>query len=119
MIHEIKWLDDPEPHDFPAALSYLCLHFTLKEAGELVEKLRKAKKCSFKAKDVIRASGLPILGISNSHIERNRQKVHDGHKLSPILLVRNGDKLIVADGYHRLCSVYSIDEDAMIPARIV
>ncbi len=27
-------------------------------------------------------------------------------------------KLIVADGYHRLCAVYSIDEDALIPCQI-
>jgi hypothetical protein len=28
-------------------------------------------------------------------------------------------KLIIADGYHRLCAVYSFDEDAMIPCQIV
>ncbi|WP_233854128.1 hypothetical protein [Paraburkholderia sp. HD33-4] len=119
MSHAIEWLDEPEHHDYPAALSYLCLHFTLKEAAELVDRLRHAKKVSFKAKDIMRASGLPILGISNSHIERDRQKVHEGQKLSPILLVRTGDKLIIADGYHRACAVYSLDEDAVIPARIV
>jgi hypothetical protein len=28
-------------------------------------------------------------------------------------------KVIIADGYHRLCAVYSVDEDAMIPCKIV
>ncbi len=28
-------------------------------------------------------------------------------------------RLIIADGYHRLCAVYKFDEDAMIPCRIV
>jgi hypothetical protein len=32
--------------------------------------------------------------------------------------VRNG-KVVVADGYHRLCAVYQIDEDAWIPCKIV
>jgi hypothetical protein len=27
--------------------------------------------------------------------------------------------VIIADGYHRLCAVYSIDEDAVIPCKIV
>jgi hypothetical protein len=25
---------------------------------------------------------------------------------------------VVADGYHRLCAVYSFDEDAVIPCKI-
>jgi len=28
-------------------------------------------------------------------------------------------RVIVADGYHRLCAVYSYDEDAVIPCKIV
>jgi len=28
-------------------------------------------------------------------------------------------KLIIADGYHRLCAVYTFDEDAMIPCQII
>ena len=41
--------------------------------------------------------------------------------LSPLLLVRDADagRLIIADGYHRLCAVYSIHEDALIPCKIV
>lgn len=116
---KIEWHEDPEPHDYPAALSYLCLHFPLKDSALMVERLKHAKKVSFKAKDIIRASGLPILGISNSHIEHVRRKVSEGKKLSPVLLVRNGDKVIIADGYHRTCAVYSLEEDALIPARIV
>jgi len=28
-------------------------------------------------------------------------------------------KVVIADGYHRLCAVYLFDEDALIPCRIV
>jgi len=41
--------------------------------------------------------------------------------LSPLLLVRDSanGKVVIADGYHRLCAVYSYSEDALIPCRIV
>jgi hypothetical protein len=75
----------------------------------------------FKAKDIFRASRLSLLGVSNSHVERDRQKIAKRTPLSPLLLVRDADagRLIIADGYHRLCAVYSIDEDALIPCKIV
>ena len=27
-------------------------------------------------------------------------------------------KLVIADGYHRMCAVYSVEEDAIIPCKI-
>ncbi|MBW4055528.1 MAG: hypothetical protein HIU83_08995 [Proteobacteria bacterium] len=59
--------------------------------------------------------------ISNSHIEKDRKKIKDDEKLSPILLVRDekSGKVIIADGYHRMCAVYSFNEDAYIPCKIV
>jgi hypothetical protein len=27
--------------------------------------------------------------------------------------------VIIADGYHRMCAVYAVDEDALIPCKIV
>ena len=75
----------------------------------------------FKAKDIFRASGLALLGISNTHVEKDRRKIGAGQALSPLLLVRDPThgKVIIADGYHRLCAVYSYDEDAVIPCKIV
>jgi hypothetical protein len=75
----------------------------------------------FKAKDIFRASGLSLLGISNSHVAKDQQKIKDGKSLSPILLVRdsNNGKVDIADGYHRLCAVYSVSEDELIPCKIV
>ena len=52
---EIKWMATPEAHDYPAALSYLCLIFDPRIATKFVERLRKAKSSTFKAKDVFRA----------------------------------------------------------------
>ena len=117
----INWLSEPEEHDFPAAGSYLSLIYNERTAAALVRQLRRAPPSSFKAKDIFRASGLSLLGVSNSHVEKDRNKIGDGKRLAPLLLVRDkvNSKVIIADGYHRLCAVYSFDEDAPIPCRIV
>jgi hypothetical protein len=118
---KIQWLPEPEEKDYPAAESYLNLLCDGKEAGDLVNKLKKAEVVKFKAKDIFRASGLSLLGVSNTHVEKDRKKINDGKPLSPILLVREGQltKVVIADGYHRLCAVYSFSEDEWIPCKIV
>ena len=118
---DIKWLAEPEVHDYPAAESFLKLLFDDKTVASLLESLKRNPITSFKAKDIFRASGLSLLGISNSHVEKDLRKIREGTKLSPLLLVRHRDhaKVIIADGYHRLCAVYSVDEDAVIPCKIV
>ncbi|MCG5072298.1 hypothetical protein [Paraburkholderia tagetis] len=118
MKYEIKWLREPEEHDFPAAESFLALVFDESDAAVLVKKLRDARLSHFKAKDIARASGLTLLGRDNRHVAHNLEKIHEGKQLSPLLLVR-GQTLIVADGFHRLSAVYSLDEDAEIPCKIV
>lgn len=118
---EIKWLPDVEEHDYPAAQSYLLLLFGESQVKKIIAALRAAEITQFKAKDIFRASGLSLLGISNSHVERDRSKIKNGTPLSPLLLVRGekSDKLVIADGYHRLCAIYGVDEDAWITCRIV
>lgn len=117
----IKWLETPAATNFPAALSYLSLLYEPRAASALVRKLKKARITSFKSKDIFRASGLSLLGVSNTHVAKDRKKISAGEPLSPILLVRDPQhgRVIVADGYHRLCAVYSYDEDAVIPCCIV
>jgi len=119
--NKIKWLSEPEVQDYPAALSYLSLIYSEKTAAGYVKKLETAVVSQFKAKDIFRASGLSLLGISNAHVEKDRQKIESGQRLSPLLLVRDSSngKIIIVDGYHRLCAVYDFDEDAMIPCKIV
>lgn len=115
------WLAEPEGQDYPAAASYLSLIFDPQLVATQVAALQKAAMTSFKAKDIFRASQLPLLGISNAHVEKNHAKIETGTPLSPLLLVRYPahGKVIVADGYHRMCAVYTYDEDALIPCKIV
>ena len=117
---KIQWLPVPEEHDYPAAQSYLSLIYEEDIAADFVKKLRAAPAVTFKAKDIFRASGLSLLGVSNSHVDKDRKKIRNGQKLSPLLLVREkgSSKVVIADGYHRLCAVYSLDEDSIIPCKI-
>jgi len=120
-IDTIKWLKEPEDHDYPAAKSYLSLLYTEELAKATVKKLKDAPILQFKAKDIFRASGLSLLGISNSHVEKDKSKIESGKELSPLLLVRDPKlgKVIIADGYHRLCAIYLFFEDAVIQCKIV
>jgi len=119
--HAIRWLKQPKAGNYPAALSYLSLIFPEKVASRYVRKLKRAPISEFKSKDIFRASGLSLLGVSNHFVEKDRRMILAGEPLSPILLVRDAltHRVIVADGYHRLCSVYGLDEETPIPCKIV
>jgi hypothetical protein len=113
------WKEEPEEQDYPAAQSYLSLLMDPADAARLVTSLQKADQLAhYKAKDILRASGLALLPEDNKHVASDLNKVKSGKKLSPVLLVR-GQPLQVADGYHRVCASYHIDENADIPCRIV
>ena len=120
-ILTIKWLEEPEDHNYPAALSYLSLIYDEGTAAKMVDDLKATSVSQFKAKDIFRSSSLSLLGVSNSHVNKDRKKIKKGTSLSPILLVRDtsNGKVIIADGYHRMCAVYSFDEDAVIPCKII
>ncbi|UHO39598.1 hypothetical protein H5J24_05795 [Chryseobacterium capnotolerans] len=113
------WLQEPEDHDFPAALDYLELLFTPDKAWEIVQKLKEASTITKKSKDILRASKLALLPDTNIHVKENLKKVEKNKKLSPILLVRGEHELIIADGYHRLCCSYYLTEDLEVPCRLV
>ena len=117
----IKWLSEPEDDDYLGALAYLSLLYDKRIAKSYLGKLKRASVSEFKATDIFRASGLPLLGTSDPHVEKDEQKLKSGNKLPPLLLIRDSanGRIVIADGYHRLCAVYSYDEDAVIPCKIV
>jgi hypothetical protein len=116
-----KWRREPEEHDYPAAKSYLSLLYDDGTVFKYVRALEKAPMTSFKAKDIFRASNLPLLGANNFHVRKNQKKIEAGKKLSPLLLVRDPvhGRVIIADGYHRMCAMYTFNEDASVPCKIV
>ncbi len=115
--HHPNWKTDPEHHDYPAAFAYLTLIMGDTEANAIVRRLEKALTTHRKAKDILRASHLDLLPTDNKHVAADLRKVEDGQKLSPVLLVR-GTPLLVADGYHRVCASYWLDENTDIPCRL-
>ncbi len=119
----VQWLAEPEEHDYPAAAAYLSLLAPTGHVDALVAALRTAGPEHQKAKDILRASALPLLETSNPHVASDLRKIAKGVQLSPVLLVRgdlaSGRHAIVADGYHRVCASYHTDENTDIPVRLV
>jgi hypothetical protein len=119
----VKWLDEPEEHDYQAAADYLSMLAEPAVVTATVGELKTAKPLQRKAKDILRAAGLALLPENNAHVRTDLAKISDGKRLSPILLVRgqygNNLPMQVADGYHRVCASYLTDENTAIPCRLV
>ena len=116
------WKTTPDEHDYPAAHAYLGLLTEPKTAKAVAKALQDAPLQTAKAKDLLRASQLPLLPADDAEVRKDLTKAHDGEKLSPVLLVRGelgAWPLTVADGYHRICASYHLSDDADIPYRMV
>ena len=122
-MKSVRWQDEPEDHDYPAAASYLGLLADPATVARIVAALKTAPVQRAKAKDILRASGLPDLPRDDVHVAQDVAKVKAGTALSPILLVRGdverGAPLQIADGYHRVCASYCLGADVDVPYRIV
>jgi hypothetical protein len=117
------WRKKPEAADYAAARRFLDLIHPGERARSLVHALRRAETVDHVAKDLLRASGLPLLPRAEAHVEADLKKLHRGDPLTPVLLVQ-GDlsrqrPLVIADGYHRICAICHYDEDAPVRCRIV
>jgi hypothetical protein len=116
---EVKWLDKPKDHDFPAAADYLALVADPQTVTALTNRLHAGQIAHKKAKDILRAAMLPLLPVDNPHVASDLDEIKKGKPLSPILLVQGdfeaGVALQIADGYHRVCASYHTDENTGIP----
>ena len=117
-----RWKSQPEAHDYGAATDYLSLILPAGVVEATVDSLRAAGLIHRKAKDLLRASTLPLLARDDPEVAKDIAKVHRGEKLSPILVVRgelSSDRpLTIADGYHRVCASYHLDENAEMPCHL-
>jgi hypothetical protein len=121
-VATVGWKNEPDEHDYPAAGAYLSLLAAPDIVTKIVDDLRAAEIIHQKAKDILRASGLALLDVDNPHVASDLKKINKGRDLSPVLLVQ-GDlasrrQLQIADGYHRVCASYHIDENTDIPCRL-
>ena len=122
-MSDIHWLTAPEQHDYPAARSYLALLLSPKEIDDVIARFSKAEITFFKAKDIFRASKFKALRLENRHVARDLKKIKNGESLSPLLLIRGNlltnTRLTIADGYHRACAAYLLDEDVEVACQII
>ncbi len=114
----LTWLPLPEHHDYRAAEEYLRLVLDPKRAEHAAHGLRHAGRTrAWKAKDILRAAGLPALPAGNEGVAAKLAKLRSGEPLAPVLLVQRDDgPLILADGYHRVSAAHLQDESAEVPA---
>jgi hypothetical protein len=115
---KIGWLAQPEPDDYEGALSYLTLLFDAGVAREHLARLKAARTSTFWAQDILRAAQLEPLQPTDGQVERNLTKIRDGQKLAPLLLLRQPARLIIVDGFHRLCAAHAVNAEAPVAVRI-
>ena len=119
----IRWKKGPEGSDYDGAVRYLSLLFSNRDVHSLIKALKHSKPLSFEAKDLLRASDLPLLSREEPKVAKDLQRIHKGKSIPPVLLVRadsvGNAKLIVADGYHRICAVTLFDEDELVKCHLV
>jgi hypothetical protein len=114
----VAWLDDVAKHDYDAAYNYLSLKFDEKRASEIVDRMKKTKLTSRRANDILRATGLPALPLTDPGVQRDLLKLLTGEKLSPVLVCDQKPGADIADGYHRVSLVYNIDPFMSVPLRL-
>jgi hypothetical protein len=119
----VRWGEEPDEHDYPAAASFLSLICDPTEVRRLVTALKAAPIVHHQAKDLLRASELALLPADNVHVASDLAKIASGKPLSPVLLMRGdfrrGVPLTIADGYHRVCASYHVNENVDIPCHLV
>jgi hypothetical protein len=114
----IAWLKDVVEHDYDAAYNYLSLKLDEKRAGESVDRMKKSDLTSRRANDILRATGLPALPLTDPGVQRDLLKVLNGEKLSPVLVLDQKAGADIADGYHRVSLAYNIDPFMTVPLRL-
>jgi hypothetical protein len=110
----ISWREDVADHDYTAAENYL----SLKGLGNwkaLANDLRKQKVIERRANDILRATRLEPLPLTDPGVLRSLKKVLAGEALSPVLVAVDD----IADGYHRVSLAYALDPFSSVPLKLI
>ena len=122
MANRERWATRPEDKDYAAADHYLSLLAAAPLRRTIVAALRTSEVVRYRANDILRAAALPLVGEDDPEVAKDLKALKKGKPLAVVLLVRgrlqSGDTLTVADGYHRICASYHVDEDTEIPCQI-
>jgi hypothetical protein len=110
----VEWLDHPVDKDYSAAARFLSLMWGPAVTSDAVLSLQQAPVTQRRANDILRAAGLEARPKSDPSVRKDFDRIKAGTQLSPVLLVADGNRCVIADGYHRVSAVYHYDEDADI-----
>lgn len=112
----IEWAKKVTKKDLESAEEYLRLIFEPKDVKRAMSKLERHRSDieKFKVRDILRASQNELKPETNEDVQKQFIKMFEGEPLVPILLVRKDHKLFIADGYHRMCAAYYLDEEAQM-----
>lgn len=118
---KVKWTGDASEDDYDAAAHYLSLVSTVANASKAVAALKTAAVEKYKAADLLRASQVKLPKSDDRPCKQELKKIRQGEALRPVLLVRDNalKKVIIADGFHRICAAYRIDPDVVLHCKIV
>lgn len=109
-----KWLEEPTKADYQAAQDYMTLLLGEEQAVEGLNLLKEATVIKRKAKDILRASGHPLLPEGGIEVTRAH---HFKDEVSPVLLFR-AYPMIIALGFDQVCAAYYQDPETEIPCLI-
>lgn len=117
----IRWLPEPAGKDYDAAETFLQLLYNAKKARRWAKQLKRAEITEYTAKDILRASCTPMSEIQAFDWRKQQKEIDERKPLSPILIVKqdNGGRLIIADGFHRMCALFANDQEIKVPCKIV
>jgi hypothetical protein len=123
MSKKIKWKSGAKAKDYEGVRDFLTLLCSEGEADKLIADLMKAVPIERAGKDLLRAAALPLLSEDDPHVTKDLKDIRKGKSLPPVLIVRGELKksryLVIADGYHRVCASYIVDESSPISCRLV
>jgi hypothetical protein len=116
-VREPRWAAEPTADDVTDATWYLTL---LGVTGPLAV---DSEQRDYPAKDLLRASRLPLLPRDNAGVRKWRARLRDGDEIPPVLL-RVGSlgaarPLVLAEGYHRVCACYLEAEDTPVACHLL
>ena len=116
----ITWQDDAPPSDYEAAGHYLSLVDVQKNIDKALADLKAGAIVEYKATDLLRAAQLAVPKADDRPTREQIKKIKRGEPVSPVLLVRVPalKKVIVADGFHRVCAAYRIDPDVVLHCKL-
>lgn len=106
----VLWETSADKDNARDATEFLGMYKKKKNAGRIVDDLIASELTTFKAKDILRAAGLPPQPLDNAHVQVAMQLIAAGIPLTPVYLLRgklkSGVPVVIADGYHRISAAF-------------